>query len=57
MPVYLNPELLEGLSVNLKTRMQGKSCFNFKELDKPLLLELAALAKASYASYEAQGYV
>ncbi len=57
MPVYLNPELLEHLSGNLKKRMQGKSCFNFKELDKPLFIELAALVEAGYAKYEEQGYV
>ena len=57
MPVYFNPELLEGLSENLKKRMQGKSCFNFKELDKTLLIELAALVEAGYKKYEEQGYV
>ena len=29
MPVYMHPELLEGISPPLKKRMQGKSCFNF----------------------------
>lgn len=57
MPVYFNPELLDNISGDLKKRMQGKSCFNFKELDKPLLIELAALVKSSYAKYEEQGYV
>ena len=57
MPVYLKPELLDGMSSELKARMQGKSCFNFTELEKPLLKELAALTKASHASYKAQGFV
>ncbi len=57
MPVYLKPELLDGLSPNLKTRMQGKSCFNFSEVDKPLFEELSLLAKASFASYKEQGFV
>jgi hypothetical protein len=56
MPVYLKPELLEGLSPTLKARMQGKSCFNFASTDKALLKELAALTKAGYASYQAQGF-
>ena len=43
MPVYIFPDLLEGLSDGLKKRMQGKSCFNFTTLDKALVAELAQL--------------
>ena len=57
MPVYVKPELLDGLSPELKARMQGKSCFNFRTMDTPLLKELAALTKAGYASYTEQGFV
>ena len=57
MPVYLKPELLEGISPALAARMQGKSCFNFTEVDKPLFKELAALTKAAFASYREQGFV
>jgi len=57
MPVYVKPELLDGISAGLKSRMQGKSCFNFAEVDKPLFKELAALTKAGFASYEEQGFV
>lgn len=57
MPVYLKPELLEGLSPGLKGRMQGKSCFNFSAVDKPLFKELAALTQAGFASYQEQGFV
>jgi len=57
MPVYLKPELLNALSPGLKSRMQGKSCFNFSEVDKPLFKELAALTKAGFASYKEQGFV
>lgn len=57
MPVYSNPELLEGISGDLRKRMQGKSCFNFKDLDESLLIELAALVAAGYAKYEEQGYI
>src|SRR5688572_3408355 len=32
MPVYFHPELLKDISVDLRKRMQGKSCFNFKEV-------------------------
>lgn len=57
MPVYLKPALLDGISPELKKRMQGKSCFNFSTTDKQLFKELAALTKSSYASYKEQGFV
>ena len=57
MPVYTNPELLDGLSPALKSRMQGKSCFNFSAVDKVLFGELASLTKTCFASYQDQGYV
>ena len=57
MPVYVKPELLDGISPELKARMQGKSCFNFAEVNKPLFKELAALTKAGFASYKDQGFV
>lgn len=57
MPVYLQPALLDGLSTDLKTRMQGKSCFNFTEVDESLFKELALLTAAGYAAYQKQGFV
>ena len=46
MSVYASPELLKTMSPELKKRMQGKSCFNFKEIDPKLFKELQALTKA-----------
>jgi len=57
MPVYTRPELLEGLSPQLRSRMQGKSCFNFAEVDRALFEELAALTQAGFSSYQEQGFV
>ena len=57
MPVYMQPELLATVSPELKSRMQGKSCFNFSSVEPALFKELAALTKASYASYKGQGFV
>jgi hypothetical protein len=45
MPVYMYPELLKDVSPELKKRMQGKSCFNFKKVEPALFEELAALAR------------
>jgi hypothetical protein len=57
MPVYVFPELLAGISPELKKRMQGKSCFNFKKVDDQLFQELAQLTQAGYNRYHAEGYV
>ena len=57
MPIYINPLLLDSVSEDLKKRMQGKSCFNFKAVDKQLFLELNALTNASYTFYEREGYI
>jgi hypothetical protein len=55
MPVYIYPELLDGVSAELRSRMQGKSCFNFKKPDRELFDELAALAERGYARYSEDG--
>lgn len=57
MPVYVNPSLLDSISGALRKRMQGKSCFNFKSIDTPLLDELATLTAAGLDFYRAEGYV
>jgi hypothetical protein len=57
MPVYLRPELLDAVSAELRSRMQGKSCFNFKREEPKLMKELAELTKSAYASYKEQGFV
>lgn len=57
MPVYVFPDLLKGMSPELKKRMQGKSCFNFKTIDQPLFDELKALTCAGFNAYKKEGYV
>lgn len=57
MPVYLDPGLLDGLSVRLQKRMQGKSCFSFAQMDEELLQELATLTGAAFDSYRRRGFV
>lgn len=51
MSVYASPDLLKAMSPELKKRMQGKSCFNFKEVDKKLFSELKALTKVGAAQF------
>ena len=57
MPAYACPELLKAMSPELKKRMQGKSCFNFKEVDKKLFSELKTLTKAGAAKFTDQKFI
>jgi hypothetical protein len=57
MPVYMYPDLLQDISPALKKRMQGKSCFNFKQEDEALLAELEALTRNSFARLQQEGLV
>jgi hypothetical protein len=52
MPIYCFPELFAAISPELKKRMQGKSCFNFKTVDEKLLKELGKLTKAGFAKFQ-----
>jgi hypothetical protein len=54
MPVYMNPELQKRILPELKKRMQGKSCFNFTEIDPVLFRELAALTAAGFKGFRAR---
>ena len=52
MPVYMYPELLKGISPDLKKRMQGKSCFNFKKVEPDLFRELEDLTRKSVEKFQ-----
>lgn len=52
MPVYMYPDLLNGISPELEKHMQGKSCFNFKKVEPELLQELAALTEKGYDRFQ-----
>jgi hypothetical protein len=43
MPLYLQDDLLSSASEALRKRMQGKTCFNFRMIDKALFADLAQL--------------
>ncbi|NUQ86521.1 MAG: hypothetical protein HUU11_17610 [Anaerolineales bacterium] len=55
MPVYMYPELLKDISPELRKRMQGKSCFNFKKVEPELFEELVALTRQGYERFEKEG--
>jgi hypothetical protein len=57
MPVYVHPDLVNGLSPELRKRMQGKSCFNFTRPDDALFRELETLAAAGFARFQNDGLI
>jgi hypothetical protein len=57
MPVYGCPDLVEAMSPELKVRMQGKACFNFKKADATLFKELKALTKKGFERFTKAGYI
>jgi hypothetical protein len=58
MPLYMNATLTGGISLELKKRMQGKTCFNFKTVpDGDLLEELDKLTAAGLALWAKQKWL
>ena len=55
MPVYMYSDLVKGISGELKKRMQDKSCFNFKEVNKDLFKQLAELTEKSIKTFKQRG--
>ena len=52
MPIYYYPELLDSVSDALKNKMQGKSCFNFKDVNEDFFNELKSLTKSAFDKYK-----
>jgi hypothetical protein len=57
MGICMNPKLEAKLSGSLRTRMQGKSCFNFKAIDETLFQELGKVTAESLAALKKGGFV
>jgi len=45
------PDLLKNISPELKKHMQGKSCFNFKRVEKSLFDELSQLTRQGFERF------
>ena len=52
VPLYFFPELLDGISPELKKRLTGKSCFNFKKSTETVFADLENLTKASFETFK-----
>ena len=57
MGVYGNTKLCGGMSKELKARMQGKTCFNFKLVDEKLFKELDRLTGQAIAAFRKAGHI
>jgi hypothetical protein len=57
MPVYAYPELLSGVSADLRVRMQGKSRFNFSNYDAAVFEDLKELTRKGFERFREHGYV
>jgi hypothetical protein len=54
-PVYVFPDLLKGMSPELKKRMQGKTCWNFKKAEDALFAELREIVSESFQRFAELG--
>ena len=48
VPLYFFPELLDGISPELKKRLTGKACFNFKKPDDAVFADLENLTRTGF---------
>jgi hypothetical protein len=56
MPAYACEEVRHEISLELKKRMQGKSCFNFSTPDEKLFKELARLTKIGFKRFTSKDF-
>jgi hypothetical protein len=58
MPLYMSQDLNQRISPELRKRMQGKTCFNFKsDPDPGLVAELQRLAEDGFKQWTARNWV
>ncbi len=55
LPMHHRPELLDGVSAELRRRKTGASLFSFKTLDAAGQAELEALVARAFEAYMGQG--
>ena len=57
MGLYTNTALQNSMSKGLKARMQGKTCFNFKNINDEVFNELEQITVKAIEDFEKMGYV
>ena len=57
MPFYGNAKLHAEMSKELKARMQGKTCFNFRTVDEKVFKELEQLTVKGFEGFRKAGFI
>jgi hypothetical protein len=58
MPLYMCPVVSRSISPQLKKRMQGKTCFNFKtDPGAEMMAELKRLTEAGFESWDEEKWI
>jgi hypothetical protein len=52
LPLYVCPEVAKSVAPELKKRMQGKACFNFRTPDDAQFAQLRQLTKVGLEAYK-----
>jgi hypothetical protein len=56
MPIYGCPDLLDEMTPEVRARMQGKACFNFRTITREQLRELGEITKKGLDLFCKTGY-
>jgi hypothetical protein len=57
MGIYGNEKAREGMTQELRVRMRGKTCFNFKIADQALFHELEGLTERACEGFKKAGFI
>ncbi len=57
MPIYAEPESIKNLKPELLSKLHGKSCFNFKNLDSVLLEQIEDTLARGFKEYQDRGWI
>jgi hypothetical protein len=57
MALYVVPTLAKKVPSDLKKRMQGKACLNFKQPDEALFTQLADLTRLCVEAYRTKKWL
>jgi hypothetical protein len=57
MGVYGSPKLRDNMSRQLRAKMHGKTCFNFRNHDETLFRELDVLTGQGLAAFKRAGFI
>jgi hypothetical protein len=57
MPLYGCKKLLDGMSKELRARMQGKTCFNFRTDNERFFRELETLTTEGLSAFRQAGFI